>query len=140
MRTEHAGSLDAVPAAPLTLSGAEARALVRRAVLSCLDGESPETPTTRHLMAEAQLICSELVSNAHRHGGGLSWFEARAHGGHVVIEVGDRSARMPLSPLRDATVPGGFGWDLVQRLAERVEVTIPPDGAGKIIRAVVRIA
>ncbi|MYT73838.1 MULTISPECIES: ATP-binding protein [unclassified Streptomyces] len=146
MRPEHSDGRDvarppaAFASAPLDLTGAEARALVRRAILSCLDTDSGETPRARTVTAEAQLICSELVSNARRHGGGLYWFEAYADDGSVVIEVGDRSTRRPRSPRRDATEPGGFGWDLVQRLAERAEVVIRPDGTGKIIRAAVRIA
>ncbi|WP_353945487.1 ATP-binding protein [Streptomyces sp. HUAS MG91] len=145
MRPEHSDGREVscpptpFAAAPLTLSGAETREVVRHAVLACLNGDAPETPATRNLLAEAQLVCSELVSNARRHGGGLYWFEAHARNGLVVIEVGDRSTRTPRSPRRDATEPGGFGWELVRRLSERVEVTVRPDGAGKIIRAVIRV-
>ncbi|MFJ4716962.1 ATP-binding protein [Streptomyces sp. NPDC088785] len=145
MRAEHDGAhgssraRPALAAAPLTLSGAEARELVRRATLACLAADAAQTLATERLLAEAQLVCSELVSNAHRHGGGLYWFEARAHDGQVLIDVGDRSTQQPRSPRRDATEPGGFGWDLVQRLATQVVVTIHPDGAGKTIRAVIRV-
>ncbi|MGY0020423.1 ATP-binding protein [Streptomyces sp. YJ-C3] len=118
------------------MSGAQAREQVRRAVHACA-ADAPEGAGAQveQRLADAQLACSELVSNARRHGGGLAWFQVRAEGGHVVIEVGDHSSALPLSPPRDALEPGGFGWALVQRLAEKISVEVRPDGRGKIIRA-----
>ncbi|MYW70095.1 ATP-binding protein [Streptomyces sp. SID8379] len=129
------------PARPVAvsppLSGAQAREQVRRAVHACLAGQDGGSvaETTELRALDAQLACSELLSNARRHGGGLAWFRVRAEHGHVVIEVADHSSELPLSPPRDVREPGGFGWALVQRLAAKVVVEIVPDGTGKVVTA-----
>ncbi|WP_394427967.1 ATP-binding protein [Streptomyces sp. SGAir0957] len=117
------------------LSGAQAREQVRDTVLACaaLAGKSPEAVQQR--VADAELICSELVSNARRHGSGLTSFRVWHERGCVLIEVSDRSAALPVTPGGHRAEPGGFGWALVRKLAASVSVNAHSDGTGKTITA-----
>ncbi|WP_256107554.1 ATP-binding protein [Streptomyces sp. ODS05-4] len=83
------------------------------------------------------LVTSELVTNALRHGGGLTAFDAALTGDAVVISVTDPSPHPPRSGGGSVTTPGGFGWPLVQRLSR--EVGVEPAGPGKTITAVVAL-
>ncbi|MFD3720809.1 ATP-binding protein [Streptomyces sp. NPDC058674] len=80
------------------------------------------------LLDDVLLVVSELVSNAVRHAGGVTGFRVRRDAGAIVVEVADGSPRRPRSPDAPAHAPGGFGWMLVNRLAERTEVHSRPDG------------
>ncbi|MBO1330384.1 ATP-binding protein [Streptomyces sp. VRA16 Mangrove soil] len=126
---------DASPAlTPLNLTGAQARARVRAAVERCAAAHGLDAaPAVR--LADAELVCSELVSNAFRHGGGLMWFQVRVEGREVAVEVGDASSAVPVSPERAGAEPGGFGWALVGKVTTRTAVGTLPDGRGKIITA-----
>ncbi|MET9497904.1 ATP-binding protein [Streptomyces sp. NPDC006552] len=88
---------------------------------------------TRRLREDALLIASELASNALRHGGGITRFRARVQDGALLVEVSDPSPRAPQLRPHDPTVPGGFGWMMVNNLAHTV--TVETDGRGKTIRA-----
>ncbi|WP_449480021.1 ATP-binding protein [Streptomyces avidinii] len=81
------------------------------------------------------MVVTELVSNAIRHGGGVTRFDVRFAEGDetVIVEVADASPQPPHTPGTPAHVPGGFGWMLVNRLAERTEIEL--GRAGKVIRA-----
>ncbi|MFJ9597903.1 ATP-binding protein [Streptomyces virginiae] len=69
------------------------------------------------LIADVLTVVSELVSNAIRHGEGLTAFHTTVRDGQVIIEVSDRSTLPPhLRPL-SPTTPGGFGWRVVKTLA-----------------------
>ncbi|GGV03049.1 ATP-binding protein [Kitasatospora aureofaciens] len=90
------------------------------------------------LLADAQLAVTELVVNAHRHGGGLTGFGARLdlERGCLVVDVEDGDERHPVGePLdrRDPTAAGGRGWALVQILASTCHIDALPQG-GKRIR------
>ncbi|MEU6390856.1 ATP-binding protein [Streptomyces sp. NPDC046939] len=111
---------------------AQARTDTSEAVLPLCAGLAE--PLGRRLHEDALLIASELASNALRHGGGLVRFAARAHDGALVIEVEDASPEEPLLRPHDPTVPGGFGWLMVNNLAR--SVTVEPHGQGKTVRAV----
>ncbi|MFE3825675.1 ATP-binding protein [Streptomyces sp. NPDC059092] len=118
--------LDARPAGT-----AEARALAR----SFLDGHAPGVP--EQAVIDVLLVVSELVTNAIRHAGGVTGFRISAGTGVVEIAVQDASSRLPaFEQRREEWLPGGYGWPLVQRLAE-VTVTLLGDG-GKLIRALIR--
>ncbi|MFJ9598267.1 ATP-binding protein [Streptomyces virginiae] len=88
---------------------AQARETARRVLA---EHHAPED-----LVADVLTVVSELVSNAIRHAGGVTGFHITVRGGHVVIEVSDRST-LPLH-LRPPSphTPGGFGWRVVKTLA-----------------------
>ncbi|MBT2468981.1 ATP-binding protein [Streptomyces sp. ISL-66] len=85
------------------------------------------------LVNDVLLVVSELVSNADRHAGGASDFRVRPLADCVVVEVSDRSPASPRTPGTPLDVPGGFGWLLVNRIADRTEIR--PHGGGKTITA-----
>ncbi|MFE2937729.1 ATP-binding protein [Streptomyces sp. NPDC059255] len=136
MTTIDDGAEHAVPGAQPWLDArpagtAEARALVR----SYLDRHAPGVPEQTAI--DVLLVVSELVTNAVRHAGGVTGFRVSADAGVVEIAVRDASPRLPaLTERHEDWLPGGYGWPLVQRLAE-VTVTLLGDG-GKLIRALVR--
>jgi anti-sigma regulatory factor (Ser/Thr protein kinase) len=82
------------------------------------------------VVADALLVTSELVTNAIRHGGGLTGFRAEITDDGLLLTVADASPRAPVTAERDPSdVPaGGYGWLLVRRLAKRVSVTCLPGG------------
>ncbi|WNI14354.1 ATP-binding protein [Actinacidiphila sp. ITFR-21] len=94
---------------------------------------------------DALLVASELATNAVRHGGGITGFQARVVGGVLVLAISDRVDDTPrtLRRLPGDHRPGGYGWPIIQRLARGVVVeprgrtngTGPYDGgpAGKTI-------
>ncbi|TXS01629.1 ATP-binding protein [Streptomyces sp. col6] len=90
------------------------------------DGESRDDV----VWADALLVTSELVTNAYRHGGGLTNFSAWIEGDELVMSVADRSTAPPVLRLRapgDFTA-GGFGWPMVNRLAKRLSVVSTDTG------------
>lgn len=127
MESGEAGRRTAEPGAGLRSE--DARRIARQA----LEHDQP-----RALVDDVLTVVSELVSNAVRHAGGVTAFRVRRDTGTVVVEVADASAVHPRSPGTPAAVPGGFGWLLVNRLAERTEIRTGPDG--KTIRAFFSLA
>ncbi|MET3987952.1 ATP-binding protein [Streptomyces sp. PvR034] len=126
--SDDAPAPDQLPASdPLPVSAADARARVRALLPagSDLDGVS---------VADALLVTSELVSNAIRHGGGVTGFRAGVAGSLLHLSVTDASPLLPVSRTGTVERPGGYGWPLVQRLAASVECRAH-DG-GKTIEAV----
>ncbi|MFE1442203.1 ATP-binding protein [Streptomyces sp. NPDC058739] len=131
-RTTGAADAPAAELAPqrlrLPATAAEARSRVRDA-LAAHAGPAPGT------VDDALLVVTELVTNALRHGGGVTAFGVLLDGDSLTLRVGDASPRLPLTVARtDPAAPGGFGWPLVQRLCRRVTVTVTENG--KIIEAV----
>jgi anti-sigma regulatory factor (Ser/Thr protein kinase) len=88
----------------------------------CVDGFGG--PLRRHRMIQtAELLVSELITNAIRHGSGppliqLTWNERWLH-----TAVSDSSDRRPHKRATANTEPGGFGIQLLDRLARRWGVT-----------------
>ncbi|MDF0371644.1 MULTISPECIES: ATP-binding protein [Streptomyces] len=82
------------------------------------------------VVADALLVTSELVTNAVRHGGGLTGFNAEITDDGLLLTVADASTHAPVTAERDpaAASVGGYGWLLVRRLARRVSITYLPDG------------
>lgn len=110
---------------------AEARALTR----SFLELHDP--PPAEATVVDVLLVVSELVTNAVRHGGGVTSFRVAARPGVVEITVQDGSPQPPvLKEHRGDWLPGGYGWPLVNRLAEVTVVSLGPEG--KLIRALLR--
>ncbi|CAL9346620.1 hypothetical protein SUDANB120_00375 [Streptomyces sp. enrichment culture] len=82
----------------------------------------------------ALLVVTELVSNARRHAGGATAFRVRCRPPRAVVEVADAEPRFPVDRPSPASVPGRFGWQMVKRLADHLDVQAGgPDGSGKTI-------
>jgi anti-sigma regulatory factor (Ser/Thr protein kinase) len=93
------------------------------------------------------LVVSELVTNAVRHGGGRYTLALSASPDALTVTVGDRSSVRPRPRTPDtAGGGGGFGWHLVELLADEVTVLPGRNGSrsagrgsalrGKTVRAV----
>ncbi|MEU0135586.1 ATP-binding protein [Streptomyces sp. NPDC006296] len=116
-----------MPAVPQ--NAAAARDVVTRlleAEFCALGGEAPADV----VVADALLVTSELVTNAVRHGGGLTGFTAEITDDGLLLTVADASTRAPVTSERDpaAASIGGYGWLLVRRLARQVSITYLPGG------------
>ncbi|WP_329275709.1 ATP-binding protein [Streptomyces sp. NBC_00691] len=115
---------------------AEARARVAEALEVAATGAGgPPSPTA---VGDALLVTSELVTNALRHGGGLTGFGVALGPGAVTITVADASGELPrLADGRgtgrvSGPAEGGFGWPLVRLLAQEIRLSLLPEG-GKTI-------
>lgn len=107
---------------------ARARGIITALLQQC----DKDTARTRE---DAHLAVSELISNAIRHGGGLTWFQAdlSPDRSRLRLQVEDADPRPPRSLHRpDRVTPGGRGWAIVRRLASTCEVALLP-GSGKRI-------
>ncbi|MEV5955224.1 ATP-binding protein [Streptomyces sp. NPDC051987] len=109
---------------------AEARCAVR--AFLARQGHRPESRTSQ----DAQLVVSELVTNAIRHapGPGELVLELQPRAGHLLIAVRDCSPAPPELREDDPARVGGHGLRLVRRLCSHVwTVPAPP---GKRVMAV----
>jgi anti-sigma regulatory factor (Ser/Thr protein kinase) len=78
---------------------------------------------------------SELVTNALRHAGGVSALRLAAGPRTLRVTVEDPSGDRPQQRRPDLTGrSGGFGWPMIQSLADTVTVLSAPDG-GKAVLA-----
>ncbi|MFJ5933942.1 ATP-binding protein [Streptomyces sp. NPDC093071] len=92
-------------------------------------------PPPRAVSDDILLVVSELVTNAYRHGGGLTGFTAHLVDGALTVCATDASTVTPQTRTDShPTAPGGFGWPLIQKLSR--QVTITPLGTGKTIQVV----
>ncbi|MFG2681904.1 ATP-binding protein [Streptomyces sp. NPDC048392] len=89
-------------------------------------------------VADLLLVVSELVTNAIRHGEGLTGFEVRPTDEGLWIAVSDGSSVVPRAAYAFPTTHpgGGYGWPLVTLLARDIAVAAHP-GGGKTISALV---
>ncbi|MEU5091760.1 ATP-binding protein [Streptomyces sp. NPDC021356] len=117
---------------------ADARRAVAHVITECCRAGHP--PCDAHAVTDAQLVASELTTNAILHGGGVTDFHVDVLGPDVRVCVSDRSDRLPVArPPEDPQGrrrSGGRGWPIVCRLARDVQVCDLPTG-GKCISAVV---
>jgi anti-sigma regulatory factor (Ser/Thr protein kinase) len=91
-------------------------------------------PLCQHRIVEtAELLVSELITNAIRHGAGSPVIRLTWNGRMLRIAVSDRGARRPRLRTADAAEPGGFGMGIVERLTQRWGVT--PHDIGKTVWA-----
>ncbi|MEV0846956.1 ATP-binding protein [Streptomyces sp. NPDC049954] len=84
---------------------------------------------------DALLAVSELVTNAIRHGGGLTGFTARLTPDGLLLHIEDADERPPVTrdPLAGPGIAvGGYGWPLVCRIAREVAVAPLPEGGKRI--------
>ncbi|MEU5184386.1 ATP-binding protein [Streptomyces longwoodensis] len=132
------GDLTARVPSPVPRTGAtaaSARAHARAVVEEAWDAAG-ERPREEDLI-DLSLVVSEMVTNAVRHGGGLTDFEVTVERDGVRLAVGDRSDAVPDGAYGVGGFPSthggnGYGWPLINRLAEEVTVRHRPRG-GKTI-------
>jgi anti-sigma regulatory factor (Ser/Thr protein kinase) len=109
--------------------------------------ETPFRRAPEGALVDLRLVVSELVSNAVRHGGGLTGFDARPEAVGVRVIVRDASDRVPDAVTApggfpegeehlDRSAPGGYGWPLIHRLARDIRVERLPEG-GKAVSALI---
>ncbi|MGW9436375.1 ATP-binding protein [Streptomyces sp. NPDC055607] len=92
-------------------------------------------PPPRTVTDDILLVVSELVTNAYRHGGGLTGFTAHLTGGALIVRATDASPVIPRTRTDShPTAPGGFGWPLIQKLSR--QVTVIPLREGKTVQVV----
>ncbi|MEU8601439.1 ATP-binding protein [Streptomyces parvulus] len=117
---------------PPPMTAGEARDTVRH----LLDGHyAARGGPSGSEVADALLVTSELVTNANRHGGGLTAFSAHVVHGELMLQITDRSPLSPHVLEAERSTPGGFGWALASRLCRTLYVRPLPDGSGKTIVA-----
>lgn len=85
--------------------------------------------------ASAQLVVSELVTNAVMHGWGRVALRLRKVDGGLRIEVEDRNPAPPTAVGGHSSGLGGFGMQVVERLADW---GWRPSGDGKVVWALIR--
>jgi anti-sigma regulatory factor (Ser/Thr protein kinase) len=107
-------------------------AAARHWVRDCVEGFGG--PLRRHsIIQSAELLVSELITNAIRHGAGPPLIRLTWNGRLLRIAVSDDSNRWPRMRATKNTEPGGFGMQLLDRLAQRWGVT--PRHRGKTVWA-----
>jgi len=95
--------------------GTGAPRAARNALLSMLQGWGFGN---EDWLAIAEVVVSELVTNAVQHGGGCLSLEAQAHDGVVILTVADGSAVIPERPIQDRMLlkEGGRGIAIIEAL------------------------
>ncbi|MDX2561060.1 ATP-binding protein [Streptomyces sp. TX20-6-3] len=116
--------------APPVRTPADARQLVRHALAAI--GPLPSAQ-----VEDLLLVTSELVTNAHRHAGGVTGFGIGVGRDRVTVSVSDASREPPLYRRQGDLRPGGYGWPIVLRLCD--EVTVDAGPHGKTIHAAVTV-
>ncbi|MER7563655.1 ATP-binding protein [Streptomyces sp. NPDC097941] len=107
-------------------------AAARRWARDCVEGFGG--PLRRHSMIQTtELLVSELITNAIRHGTGPPLVRLTWNGRLLRIAVSDHSDRRPHRRATRNTEPGGFGLQLLERIALRWGVT--PRNPGKTVWA-----
>ncbi|MFB7778258.1 ATP-binding protein [Streptomyces bauhiniae] len=81
----------------------------------------------------AQLIVSELVTNAHKHAPGPALLCLRISGAVLQIELHDSNTAAPAAKAPDPTRVGQHGLEIVAALA--LTVTVEQTPGGKLLRA-----
>ncbi|MEV5609717.1 ATP-binding protein [Streptomyces sp. NPDC052225] len=74
------------------------------------------------------LVVTELVTNAARHTGALARLRLHVDAAGLAVSVEDDDPRAPVPRAPDFGGGGGFGWPMVERLAERLAVHPAPGG------------
>ncbi|WP_176903212.1 ATP-binding protein [Nonomuraea maritima] len=85
---------------------------------------------------DTQLVVSELVTNAMRHGGGAGLLRLLGGGGRLVCVVSDHNRATPVSATPDTFSEYGRGLHLVDALCSAWGWLVPRD-SGKLVWAIV---
>ncbi|MER7779955.1 ATP-binding protein [Streptomyces sp. NPDC096191] len=107
-------------------------AAARHWVRDCVEGFGG-SPHQHRMIQTAELLVSELITNAIRHGAGPPLIRLTWNGRLLRIAVSDYSDRRPRMRVTQSTEPGGFGMQLLELLAHRWGVT--PRHPGKTVWA-----
>jgi len=92
-------------------AAAVARSALRRSYADCVDAD---------LLADAELLVSELASNALRHGRGEITLRARLDADRLFVEVIDEGSGFERTLRREEFEQvGGWGLDIVEDVASR---------------------
>ncbi|KOX06268.1 hypothetical protein ADK65_00265 [Streptomyces sp. NRRL B-1140] len=86
------------------------------------------TPVPAPLAIDAELVVSELVTNAIRHAPGPCGMTLRTSGDGLAITVWDTSAEQPVVMRRDGQRFGGHGMHVVHTVSSEVTVVFLDDG------------
>jgi anti-sigma regulatory factor (Ser/Thr protein kinase) len=90
-------------------------------------------PLPPSAMDDVLVLVSELVTNAVRHAPGPGTLILADYRDRLTIAVSDGSSSPPVARTPDlASGTGGFGWHLLHRLAQRVDVSVH-DSGGKTV-------
>ncbi|TDD09909.1 ATP-binding protein [Nonomuraea diastatica] len=84
---------------------------------------------------DAQLVVSELVTNAMRHGGGVAQLRLLSHGAELACVVADHSHTVPVTAAPDVFSEFGRGLRLVDALCSAWG-WLSPSGSRKLVWAV----
>lgn len=106
----------------------------RQLTTGFLNGSRTPPEAATHV-DDANLVVSELVTNATRHGRGRCRLRLSSADGAVTVEVRDDGVRLPTTRRPGPEGEGGRGIAMVRRLATDLNVTLAP-GGGKTVRAV----
>lgn len=92
-----------------------------------------------HVVQNLLLLVTELVTNAVRHAGAVTELRLTADRTGVHVRVTDPSPTVPRDRTPDLTGrTGGFGWPMVQRLAQQVAIRESADGGKAVLATVAR--
>jgi hypothetical protein len=91
-------------------------------------------PVSARTMDLAQLVVSELVTNALRHAPGPVLLHLRIAGAAVEIAVWDSKPALPVSREADPTRVGQHGLEIVMAVAQDVDVVREPVGKRIVAR------
>jgi len=105
--------------APTGAAPAKARRMVRESARLQLSAESVHT---------AELLVSELVTNAITHGSGQVVVTVDSDEAGVLITVGDSSSEAPLLQPEQPLALGGRGLRMIETLAAEWGITPRPEG------------
>jgi anti-sigma regulatory factor (Ser/Thr protein kinase) len=117
-----------------------ARAVDARQTLRAFLTHAPHAghaPVPEAVVLDAELVVSELVSNAIRHAPGPCGLILQLNGEELVITVWDTSAEEPVFKRPDRHRVGGHGLHLVR--AASTKATVTPHAQGKQITAHLRV-
>jgi anti-sigma regulatory factor (Ser/Thr protein kinase) len=95
-------------------------------------------PPRRGLYEDVDLVFTELISNAVRHGGGLREAQLANTGEHLRLVAADNDPRGPAVRARRVDQPNGRGMHLIQAIAERWGINRHHSEIGKRVWADLR--
>lgn len=107
-----------------TLGPDDAPRAARRAVAACCT----RAGAGKTCSDSAELMTSEVVTNAMLHSNGPVTFGVECGGPLLRVEVGDDDARRPSVPEQDETAESGRGMRIVQALSSAWGVQTTPTG------------